>query len=142
MSRPADLRYAKTHEWVRVEKDIATTGITDFAISALSDLVYIDMPQVTDLLEQGQPYAEVESVKAVSDVFAPLSGEVLEVNEALADSPEKINEEIGDNLDLVSKDPFGAGWFVKFRISHPNEVESLLSNEQYDKHCAEESKHH
>jgi len=129
--RPADLRYSKTHEWVRVEKDIATCGISDFAVAALSDLVYVDMPAVTDLLEQGQPFAEVESVKAVSDVYAPLSGEIVEVNEA-----------IGDNLDLVAKDPFGAGWFVKFRISHPNEVETLLTAEQYEKHCAEEAKHH
>ena len=129
--RPADLKFSKTHEWVRVEKDIATTGISDFAVSALSDLVYVDMPAVTDLLEQGQPYAEVESVKAVSDVYAPLSGEIVEINEA-----------IGDNLDLVAKDPYGAGWFVKFRISHPNEVESLMGPEQYEKHCAEEAKHH
>ena len=129
--RPADLRFAKTHEWVRVEKDVATTGISDFAVAALSDLVYVDMPAVTDLLEQGQPYAEVESVKAVSDVYAPLSGEIVEVNEA-----------IGDNLDLVSKDPFGAGWFVKFRISHPNEVETLLTAEKYEKHCQEESAKH
>ena len=129
--RPADLKFSKTHEWVRIEKDIATTGISDFAVAALSDLVYVDMPAVTDLLEQGQPYAEVESVKAVSDVYATLSGEIVEINEA-----------IGDNLDLVAKDPYGAGWFVKFRISHPNEVESLLTPEQYEKHCAEEAKHH
>ena len=129
--RPADLRYTKTHEWVRIEKDVATTGISDFAVAALSDLVYVDMPAVTDLLEQGQPYAEVESVKAVSDVYAPLSGEIVEVN-----------EQIGDDLDLVSKDPFGAGWFVKFRISHPNEVETLLSAEQYEKHVQEENAKH
>ena len=126
--RPADLRYAKTHEWVRIEKDIATTGITDFAVAALSDLVYVDMPQVTDLLEQGQPYAEVESVKAVSDVYAPLSGEIVE-----------INEDIGDNLDQLSKDPFGKGWIVKFRISHPNEVEALMTADAYEKHCKDES---
>jgi len=129
--RPADLKYSKTHEWVRCEKDIATSGITDFAVTALSDLVYVDMPAVTDLLEQGQPYAEVESVKAVSDVYAPLSGEIVEVNEA-----------IGDNLDLVAKDPFGAGWFVKFRISHPNELEGLMTAEQYEKHCHDESARH
>ncbi len=118
--RPDDLKYAKTHEWVRIERDIATTGISDFAVEQLSDLVYIDMPEVTDLLEQGQPYAEVESVKAVSDVYAPLSGEVVEINEA-----------IGENLDMVSKDPFGAGWFVKFRLSHPNELESLMDAAGY-----------
>lgn len=131
MSRPTDLKYAKTHEWVRIERDIATTGISDFAVAALSDLVYIDMPQVTDLLEQGQPFAEVESVKAVSDIYAPLSGEIVE-----------INEEIVDNLELLSKDPYGKGWIVKFRISHPNEVEALMSPEQYEKHCKDESSKH
>jgi glycine cleavage system H protein len=121
MPRPDDLKFTKTHEWVRVERDIATTGISDFAVKQLSDLVYVDLPAITDLLEQGQPYAEVESVKAVSDIYAPLSGEVVE-----------INEEIGENLDMVSKDPFGAGWFVKFRLSHPNELESLLDAAGYD----------
>jgi glycine cleavage system H protein len=87
----------------------------------LSDLVYVDLPEVTDLLEQGQPYAEVESVKAVADVYAPLSGEIVEINEALA-----------DNLDLASKDPFHGGWLVKFRMSHPNEAETLMTAEQYD----------
>lgn len=127
MSRPEGLKYTKSHEWVRIEKDIATTGITDFAVKQLSDLVFVDLPEVTDLLEQGQPYAEVESVKAVSDIYAPLSGEVIE-----------INEEIGDNLDLVSKDPFGAGWFVKFRLSHPGEAERLLDEAGYDAACAEQ----
>lgn len=131
MQRPADLKYSKTHEWVRIEKDIATTGLTDFAVHALSELVYIDMPQVTDLLEQGQPFAEVESVKAVSDIYAPLSGEIVE-----------INEELPDNLDLLAKDPFGAGWIVKFRISHPNEVEALMDVAAYDKHCKEEEAKH
>jgi len=129
--RPTDIKYAKTHEWVRIEKDIATTGLTDFAVKALSDLVYIDMPQVTDLLEQGQPYAEVESVKAVSDIYAPLSGEIVEINEALP-----------DDLDRLAKDPFGEGWIVKFRISHPNEVEGLMNADQYAKHVAEEEAKH
>ncbi|MCG3133679.1 MAG: Glycine cleavage system H protein [Planctomycetes bacterium] len=131
MSRPTDIKYAKTHEWVRIEKDIATTGISDFAVAALSDLVYVDMPQVTDLLEQGQPYAEVESVKAVSDIYAPLSGEIVEVN-----------EELGDNLELLAKDPFGKGWIVKFRISHPNEVEGLMDAAAYDRHCKDEAAKH
>ncbi len=122
--RPEGLRFSKSHEWVLIEKDIATTGISDFAVKALSDLVFVDLPAETDLLEQGQPYAEVESVKAVSDIYAPLSGEVVEVN-----------EEVGDDLDKVSKDPFGAGWFVKFRISHPNELESLMDEAAYKKHC-------
>jgi glycine cleavage system H protein len=123
--RPKELRYAKTHEWVSIDKDIATTGLSDFAVQALSDLVYVDLPEVTDLLEQGQPYAEVESVKAVSDVYAPMSGEIVEINAALA-----------DNLDAASKDPFGAGWLVRFRMSHPNEVENLMTAEQYDKFVA------
>lgn len=129
--RPTDLKYSKTHEWVRIEKDIATAGISDFAVHALSDLVYIDMPQVTDLLEQGQPYAEVESVKAVSDIYAPLSGEIVE-----------INEELPDHLETLAKDPYGAGWIVKFRISHPGEVEGLMDAAQYEKHCKEEEAKH
>ncbi len=126
--RPEGLKFTKSHEWVRIDKDIATTGISDFAVKQLSDLVYVDLPEVTDLLEQGQPYAEVESVKAVSDVYAPLSGEVIE-----------INEELGDNLDLVSKDPFGAGWLVKFRLSHPAEADRLLDGAAYDAVCKEEA---
>lgn len=124
--RPDDIKYARTHEWVRIEKDIATCGITDHAVKELSDLVYVDLPEITDLMERRQPYAEVESVKAVSDVYAPLSGEVVEVNES-----------IGDDLDLIAKDPFGKGWFVKFRISHPDEVEHLLSRDEYDKLIAD-----
>ena len=126
--RPEGILFSKSHEWVLIEKDIATTGISDFAVKQLSDLVFVDLPEITDLLEQGQPYAEVESVKAVSDVYAPLSGEVIE-----------INEEIGDNLDLIAKDPFGAGWFVRFRLSHPGETESLLDAAGYDKECKEAS---
>ena len=126
MPRPEGLKFSKSHEWVLIEKDIATTGITDFAVKQLSDLVFVDLPEITDLLEQGQPFAEVESVKAVSDIYAPLSGEVIE-----------INEEIGDNLDAISKDPFGAGWFVKFRLSHPGELENLLDEAGYDKVCAD-----
>ena len=121
--RPDDLKFSKTHEWVRVEKDIATTGISDFAVQSLSDRVYVDLPEVTDLLEQGQPYAEVESVKAVADVYAPLSGEIVAINEDLA-----------DNLDQASKDPFKAGWLVKFRMSHPAEIEDLMSAAQYEAH--------
>ncbi len=122
--RPEGILFSKSHEWVLIEKDIATTGISDFAVKQLSDLVFVDLPEITDLLEQGQPYAEVESVKAVSDIYAPLSGEVI-----------AINEDIGDNLDLIGKDPFGKGWFVKFRLSHPGEVENLLDSAGYDKVC-------
>ena len=130
-SYPEGLRYHPEHDWARIDGDEATFGVTWYAQDALGEVVFYEPPEVGSETTKDQAYAEVESVKAVSDVYAPLSGEIVEVNEA-----------IGDNLDLVAKDPFGAGWFVKFRISHPNEVESLLSNEQYDKHCAEESKHH
>ena len=124
MSSTEGLKFTKSHEWVRVEKDIATTGISDFAVKQLSDLVYVDLPAVTDLLEQGQPFAEVDSVKATSDIYAPLSGEVVEINET-----------IGDELDKVSKDPFGGGWFVKFRLSHPDELENLMDEAAYRAHC-------
>ncbi len=123
-----DLKFSKSHEWVRVEKDIATTGLSDFAVKQLSDLVFVDLPAVTDLLEQGQPFAEVDSVKATSDVYAPLSGEVVEVNDT-----------IGDDLDKVSKDPFGKGWFVKFRLSHPDELENLMDGDAYRAHCKKQS---
>ena len=128
---PDDLQYHHEHDWVRMKGNVAEFGITWFAQDALGEVVFFDPPEVGSSVTKDEPYAEVESVKAVSDVYAPLSGEIVEVN-----------EEIGDNLDLVAKDPFGKGWFVKFRISHPNEAESLMSAEQYEKHCAEESKHH
>ena len=125
--RPADLKYTKSHEWVRIEKDIATTGITDFAVAALSDLVYVDMPAITDLLEQGQPFAEVESVKAVSDVVSPVSGEVVEVNQAVVDAPETVND-----------DPYGTGWLIRVRLSDPSELDALLDVAAYTQVLADQ----
>jgi glycine cleavage system H protein len=123
MAVPTELKYTKSHEWVKIEGDIAVTGITEFAVKALSDLVYVDLPEIADLTEKGHPYAEVESVKAVADVMAPVSGEV-----------EEINEDLVDNLDNLAKDPFGAGWLAKIKMSYPDEVDTLMSAEDYEKH--------
>ena len=114
-SYPEDLRYHPEHDWARIEGDQATFGVTWYAQDALGEVVFFDPPEVGANVSKDQPYAEVESVKAVSDVFAPLSGEIVEVNGALADSPEKINE-----------DPYGDGWMVKVRLSDASEVDSLL----------------
>jgi glycine cleavage system H protein len=114
-SYPEDLKYHPEHDWARVEGDEATFGITWYAQDALGEVVFFDPPEVGAHVGQNQTYAEVESVKAVSDVFAPLSGEIIEVNEALADQPEKINS-----------DPYGDGWMVKVRLSDPGEADSLL----------------
>jgi glycine cleavage system H protein len=119
-SYPEDLKYHAEHDWARIEGDEATFGVTWYAQDALGEVVFFDPPEVGTQVSKDQSYAEVESVKAVSDVFAPLSGEVVEVNEALADSPEKINE-----------DPYGDGWLVKVRLSEPSEVDSLLDVAAY-----------
>jgi glycine cleavage system H protein len=114
-SYPEDLKYHPEHDWARIEGEEATFGITWYAQDALGEVVFYDPPDVGTTVTKDQPYTEVESVKAVSDVFAPLSGEVIEVNEALSDSPEMINE-----------DPYGQGWLVKVRLSNTGELESLL----------------
>jgi glycine cleavage system H protein len=119
-SYPADLTYHPEHDWARVEDDQATFGITWYAQDALGEVVFFDPPEAGAQVSKDQPYAEVESVKAVSDVFAPLSGEILEVNEALADNPEKVNE-----------DPYGEGWMVKIRLTDPSEVDQLLDVDAY-----------
>jgi glycine cleavage system H protein len=112
---PEDLKYHPEHDWARIDGDEATFGITWYAQDALGEVVFFEPPEVGAQVGQNQTYAEVESVKAVSDVFAPLSGEIVEVNEALADQPEKINS-----------DPYGDGWMVKVRLSDPGEADSLL----------------
>jgi glycine cleavage system H protein len=119
-SYPQDLRYHPEHDWARIEGDQATFGVTWYAQDALGEVVFFDPPEVGATVSQNQPYAEVESVKAVSDVFAPLSGEIVAVNEALADEPEKINE-----------DPYGEGWMVKVRLSDPSEADELLDVDAY-----------
>ena len=119
-SYPDDLKYHAEHDWARIEGDVATLGITWYAQDQLGEVVFFDPPEVGTQVGKDQAYAEVESVKAVSDVFAPLSGEVIEVNELLADSPEKINE-----------DPYGDGWLVKVRLSDTSEVDALLDVNAY-----------
>jgi glycine cleavage system H protein len=114
-SYPDDLKYHPEHDWAQIEGDVATFGITWYAQDALGEVVFFDPPEVGTHVSKDQTYAEVESVKAVSDVFAPLSGEIVEVNDALADSPERINE-----------DPYGDGWMVKVKLSDPGEIDVLL----------------
>jgi glycine cleavage system H protein len=119
-SYPEDLLYHEEHDWARVDGDAATFGITWYAQDSLGEVVFFDPPAVGAELSQGQSYAEVESVKAVSDVIAPLSGKVVEVNEGLSQSPETVNQ-----------DPYGAGWLVKVELTNPSETESLLSAAEY-----------
>jgi glycine cleavage system H protein len=119
-SYPDDLLYHPEHDWARIDGDTATFGITWFAQDALGEVVFFDLPDVGSTVTRGEPYAEVESVKAVSDVIAPLSGEIVEVNTALADGPETINE-----------DPYGKGWMVKVRLSDAAEQSDLLARDDY-----------
>ena len=119
-SYPQDLLYHPEHDWARIDGDVATFGITWHAQDALGEVVFFDPPAVGTQLTQHEPYTEVESVKAVSDVIAPLSGEVIEVNESLADAPETIND-----------DPYGAGWIVKVRLSDTGQTDALLAPDAY-----------
>ncbi|MGD0198699.1 MAG: glycine cleavage system protein GcvH [Solirubrobacteraceae bacterium] len=119
-SYPSDLLYHPEHDWARLDGDVATFGLTWHAQDALGDIVFVDPPAVGAQLSANQPYTEVESVKAVSDVFAPLSGEVIEVNQRLSDSPELINE-----------DPYGDGWLLKVRIADASETSGLLERDAY-----------
>jgi glycine cleavage system H protein len=120
-SYPDDLLYHPEHDWVRLDGDTATFGITWFAQDALGEVVFFEPPEVGSTVSKDEPYAEVESVKAVSDVIAPLSGEIVDVNTALGEKPEAINE-----------DPYGAGWMVKVKLSDPSEQEALLDREAYE----------
>jgi glycine cleavage system H protein len=120
-SYPDDLRYHAEHDWARIDGDIATLGITWYAQDQLGELVYFDAPDVGSTISKDKPYAEIESVKAVSDVIAPLSGEVTEVNEELAETPETVNE-----------DPYDKGWLVKIRLSDPSEADDLMDASTYE----------
>ena len=125
MNIPEDLQYTKSHEWVRIEGDTATIGITDHAQDELGDIVFVELPEEGDTFDAGESFGTVESVKAVSDLYAPVGGEVVEVNSALEDAPENINE-----------DPYGEGWIVKLRTT---DEADLLSPEEYEKVVEEES---
>jgi glycine cleavage system H protein len=118
---PENLRYSKDHEWVLVDGDVATIGITDYAQSSLGDVVYVDFPRVGDKFAAHEAFGSVESVKAVSEVFIPLGGEVTEVNDGLNDAPESVNG-----------DPYGAGWMVKVKMDNPGDADGMLSSEEYE----------
>jgi len=125
---PDDLKYTREHEWLAVQGGVGTIGLTHYAQSELGDIVYVDMPAVGAPVVAGEDFGTVESVKAVSEIFAPASGEVLEINGALATSPETIN-----------KDPYGEGWLVKVKLADPKEVAGLMSASEYRKYIEEES---
>lgn len=124
---PTNFLYTKQHEWVRVEGGIGVIGITDHAQKELGDIVYVDLPKVGSMTESGKTFGSVESVKAVSDIYAPVSGEVVEVNELLATAPEKLNE-----------DPHGVAWLAKVKLSAPDEIKRLLSAEDYQTYVGAE----
>jgi glycine cleavage system H protein len=129
--KPENLLFAKTHEWVAIAEEggakVATMGISAFAVEALTDLVFIELPKVGAKVEAEQPFCEVESVKAVSDVYAPVAGEVIVVNQSL---PER--------LEVLSTDPYGEGWIAKIRITDDSNLSRLLNHAAYEKQCAEE----
>ncbi|MCH8162158.1 MAG: glycine cleavage system protein GcvH [Chloroflexi bacterium] len=131
MNIPTELRYTKEHEWIRAEGDIGTIGITDYAQDQLGDIVYLDLPAVGASLAQNDKLGEIESVKAVSDLYAPVSGEVLEVNQEAVDEPEAVNEE-----------PYGKGWLIKVRLSNASELDAMLTNEAYDELIVREMEEH
>jgi len=125
---PEDLKYTKEHEWVAVNGNVGTVGITHYAQSELGDIVYVELPAAGSPVVAGEEFGTVESVKAVSEIFAPVSGEVLEVNAALAKNPETIN-----------KDPYGDGWLIKLKLADPKEIPSLMSAADYRKYIEEEA---
>jgi len=132
---PEQLRYTKTHEWVRLESgpdgsQAAVMGISDFAVKLLTDLVYLNLPAVGQRVQKGAPLGEVESVKAVSDVYSPVSGEVIEVN-----------RDLPEHLDRLSSEPYGAGWLVKIKLSDTAELGDLMDYAAYQKQCAEDEAH-
>ena len=131
---PEQLKYTETHEWIAVEGDTATIGISDFAVHLLSDLVFADLPAAGKKLTKGQPFGEVESVKAVSDLYAPVSGEVIARNERLTERRVD-GKTIAAELDLLTTSPFGEGWLIKAKVSNPAELASLLDQAQYKAHC-------
>jgi glycine cleavage system H protein len=122
--KPDNLYFAKTHEWVAVDGDVATIGISDFAVKLLTDIVYMSLPAVGKKFSPGESIGEIESVKAVSDIYAPVQGEVI-----------AINEDLPDNLTLLNDSPYDKAWILKFRMADPSQVKNLLSHAEYQKHC-------
>ncbi len=128
MNIPENLHYTKDHEWINVDGDTGTVGITDHAQHALGDVVYVELPKPGDKLEAHEAFGSVESVKAVSELFLPVAGEVIEVNDALQDEPEKVNN-----------DPYNAAWMIRIRITNPGEVDSLLNAAEYEDYTKTET---
>ncbi len=128
MNAPDDLLYSKEHEWILNENDVATLGITDHAQKELGDVVFVDLPEVGATFDANDAFGSVESVKAVSEVYLPVSGEVVETNESLLDAPEKINDS-----------PYEEGWIIRIRLGDPSELEALMSSQEYSKYVEEES---
>ena len=124
---PDDLLYTKEHEWIRMSDNVGTVGITDFATKELGEVVYVELPKVGDKFKAGDAFGNVESVKAVSELFLPCAGEVIEVNEDLGNAPELLNE-----------DPYGKAWLVQIRLKDPSETADLMSSEEYDEYTKEE----
>lgn len=124
---PNDLKYASSHEWARLEGDIVVVGITDHAQEALGDLVFVELPEVGDTVAAGDEAGVVESVKAASDIYAPVSGEIVAINDALSDSPE-----------IINSDPYGEGWMYKIKVSDVSELDNLLTADEYDAEVAAE----
>ena len=127
MEFPEDLKYSKEHEWVLVEDNVATVGITDYAQDQLGDIVFVELPAIGDKVSKEDAFGVVESVKAVSDIYAPVSGKVLEVNDDLPDNPEMVNE-----------DPYGDGWMIKIEMNDPEELQDLMTAAEYEEYVAEE----
>ncbi len=121
---PATLKYSRSHEWLHLDGNTATIGITDFAVEALTDLVYVELPEVGRALAAGEIFGEVESVKAVSDLYAPVAGEVVEINSGLP-----------DDLDALGEDPFGRGWMIKLTVTDDSAAEALMDQAGYEDHC-------
>ncbi len=123
---PEELLYTKDHEWISVQDDIGIVGITDYAQKELGEIVFIELPEMGETFEANEPFGSVESVKAVSEIYCPVSGEVIEVNEALVGRPEVINE-----------DPYGEAWMIKIKLSNPDELEDLMTAEEYEAYVEE-----
>ena len=130
MATPEDNRYAKSHEYVHLEGNVATVGITEYAQKELGDVVFVELPKLGSQLDANDELGSIESVKAVSELFSPVSGEVVEVNEALSDNPA-----------LVNTDAFGDGWMVRIKVSDPTEIDELMTSEEYDEFLEKESGH-
>ncbi len=128
MNLPEDLKYSKEHEWVRISGNVVTVGISDYAQDQLGEIVFVELPAEGEEFSKGDAFGVVESVKSVNDIYAPVTGTVMEINDPVVDSPEIVNE-----------DPYGEGWLIKFEVSDPKELKELMSAKEYEKYLKEES---